>query len=79
MARFFFNLCEDGSWTRDLEGQDLAGIAQVRRLALQRARAIIADDLRTGVRVKRSSFVAVEDSHGKEVCRIVFGDVLKTS
>jgi hypothetical protein len=48
MARFFFHLKSDGELITDDDGIDLPGLSEATREALQRARELLAEAIKTG-------------------------------
>ena len=48
MPRFYFDLNECGTFTRDEEGVELAGLAEAREHAVTGARAVMADEVLSG-------------------------------
>jgi hypothetical protein len=70
MPRFFFNVFDDAT-TIDEVGQDLPDVAAAHEAALEEARAILADEVRSG-RIDLSHRIEVEDEERRPVLLLPF-------
>jgi hypothetical protein len=74
MPRFFFHLFNDVV-TDDLEGQELADVEAAVREARHGARALAAEQVQQG-RLVLHHHIMVEDSNGRTVAKVTFGDAI---
>jgi uncharacterized protein DUF6894 len=74
MAHYFFHLRDGVDILIDHEGRELEA-QNVERQALDEARAIIADDARSG-RIHLDQRIDVEDSSGKIVLSLQFAEAV---
>ena len=66
----------DEDHTIDGEGQDLANLDAARTNAIQGARGMMADELRTRGRIDLTHWIEIEDEEG-EMTVMTFGDAIK--
>ena len=78
MPRFFFGLRHRGTLVPDGDGLVLANLAAVRREALQGARAIMTEAIRTGEPANSRAF-EITDEQGEVVRVLAFKDALRLS
>lgn len=77
MALYFFHLTDGHQTLIDPDGRDVDP-AQIHALALEEARAIIAQDV-LGGRIQLNQFIEVRDEHGKLVHQLNFRDAVTIS
>lgn len=70
MPRFFFNVFDEAA-NIDEVGQELPDVAAAREAALEEARAILADEARSG-RIDLSHRIEVEDEQRRPVLLLPF-------
>jgi hypothetical protein len=70
MPRFFFNVFDDSAKIDEV-GQDLPDVAAAHEAALEEARAILADEARSG-RIDLSHRIEVEDEERRPVLLLPF-------
>ena len=78
MARYFFDLNECGTLTKDDEGIECADLSEVRRRALQAAREVMCAELGEG-RLCLSCRIDVSDEKGNIVLELPFKDAVRIS
>ncbi|QQV77957.1 hypothetical protein H5J25_04200 [Sphingomonas aliaeris] len=78
MARYFFDLHECGSVTRDPEGQELPDIDVARETAIESARAIMCYELSHG-HLCLSCHIDINDNEGRNLERVAFRDSVEIS
>jgi hypothetical protein len=75
VARFFFNLHENGAVLRDEEGIEYPDIGAVHRSALDTARDVMRGDLSMG-HLCLGSHIEVLDERGRSVFMLAFEDAV---
>lgn len=73
MPRFFFHVCNGNGFVEDEEGRDLPGEAAARSAALDGARDIMAEEMRSG-QLNPASFIEVEDADRKHLFTLLFSE-----
>lgn len=76
MPRYFFHIREGSELIEDLEGVDLPDIASVEEEAIQAAREILADRIKSGKVIDGQAFHVV-DANGARVAQIPFKAALR--
>jgi hypothetical protein len=75
MARFFFHLKSDGGLITDDDGIDLPGLSEVTREALQSARELLAEAIKTGKPTLPEALLVVDET-GRPVLELPLVKVL---
>lgn len=75
MPKFFFHIFDDAV-SRDEDGIELADARAARQTALEGARALICDQVKTG-QLKLHHRIEVEDEQGGPVLALTFGDAIR--
>lgn len=71
MPRYFFHMREGDDFIEDLEGIDLPDAASVHDEAIQAAREIMADRIRSGQVLDAQEFL-IFDENGKQISQFPF-------
>jgi hypothetical protein len=75
VAKYFFDLYEDGLTILDEEGVELSGHDMVEEQALQASRSLMAEDILSG-RLCLSHCIAVRDGSGAIIHRLLYRDAV---
>ena len=75
MPRYYFHVFND-EVTFDSEGQELAGLDEARRVAVEAARSLICQSVGAG-HIDLSHRLDVNDERGSVVLSVPFGSVLE--
>jgi len=75
MPRYFFNL-SDGTYYADEDGQDLPSANAARDVAMETARGIMADEVKTG-ELNLQEKILISDADGQIVTTIAFRDAVR--
>ena len=78
MARYFFDLDEDGFITRDPEGRVLPDMDAARALAIESARSMMRHDILNGP-LRLSCHIKINDSEGEWLATVSFGEAVEIS
>lgn len=76
MPRYFFHIRDGADFVEDLEGVELSDMASVHREAIEAAREILADRIRTGKAIDGQEFL-IFDEDGKQISIIPFTAALR--
>ena len=76
MPHYFFHLRDGEDVLLDADGREFADIQAVAKAALVEARAIIAEEVRSG-RVLLDKYIDVENAFGAVVHRLSFADAVE--
>jgi hypothetical protein len=74
MPKFFFSYRTGPNLARDLEGTELASPAAAREMAVESARELLADAVKTGRRPPDAVIISTED--GRDIMTIPMSEVL---
>lgn len=75
MPLFYFHLCDRDYFIEDSEGHELPDMAAARRVAVESARSIMAQDLRGG-ELNLASSIKVEDHTHSPLLTLIFAEVV---
>jgi hypothetical protein len=78
VARYYFHLTDGHEALIDPDGRDLEDAGQIPVLALQEARAMIAQDVLVG-RIFLNQYIEVRDEDGKLIHQLAFKDAVTIS
>jgi hypothetical protein len=78
MTHYFFHLDECGSFTKDLEGQELVDLEAARATAIVAARDVMGGELAHGT-ICLSCFIDITDAAGRLMIRVPFADAVRVT
>jgi len=76
MPRFYFHLINDTD-VSDLEGAELPDLGAARARAIEQARGMIGEVIKTEARIVLSHRIDIEDEEGRVLDRVVFRDIIR--
>ena len=76
MPRYHFHLHDASGVTPDMQGSELADLAQARQRAIREARAMICDDVRHGC-IDLNGRIEVADGDGEVVLTLPFSEAVE--
>jgi len=76
MPRFYFHLINDMD-VSDLEGAELPDLGAARARAIEQARGMIGEVIKTEARIVLSHRIDIEDEEGRVLDRVVFRDIIR--
>lgn len=75
MPRFYLHICNGQGFVEDGEGQELAGEAEAREVAMRSAREVAAADVKMG-ELDLASFIKVEDENHRWLFTLTFAEAI---
>jgi hypothetical protein len=78
MPRYFFNVHDRHNPDPDAEGVELSDAESARKVAIEGARSLICDDIRSGI-LDLTGSIEVLDGVGQQVCIVWYGDTVERS
>lgn len=76
MPRFYFHLLNDID-VPDEEGTELPDLVAARAQAIEQARGMIGETVKTEARIVLSHRIQIEDADGRVLDTVVFRDILR--
>ena len=73
MPHYYFHICNGNGFIEDEEGRDLPDESAARDAAVNGARDIMAEEIRTG-QLNPASFIEVEDSEHRHLFTLLFSE-----
>ena len=75
VARYYFHLTDGHETLIDADGRDIQDEAQISKIALEEARAMISQDVLTG-RIDLNQYIEVRNESGKLIHQLCFRDAV---